>query len=45
MPNLQDYDMDENLIHAVNSNCYDVTTFPQIQKARDSLSCFHKKSF
>ena len=28
MPNLHDYDMDENLIHTVNSNYYDITTFP-----------------
>ena len=41
MPNLHDYDMDGNIIHTVNSNYYDVTTFPQIQKARDSLSLFH----
>ena len=41
MPNLHDYDMDENIIHTVNSNYYDVTTFAQIQKARDSLSLFH----
>ena len=41
MPNLLDYDMDENIIHTVNSNYYDSTTFAQIQKARDSLSLFH----
>ena len=41
MPNLHDYDMDEDIIHTVNSNYYDVTTFAQIQKARDSLSLFH----
>ena len=41
MPNLHDYVIDENLIHIVNSNYYDVTTFAQIQKARDSLSLFH----
>ena len=40
MPNLQDHDMDKNLIHTVNSNYYAVSTFPQIQKARDSLSVF-----
>ena len=32
LPNLQDFDMDENLIHAVNSKYYDVSTFPQIKK-------------
>ena len=41
MPNLHDYDKDENIIHTVNSDYYDVTTFAQIQKARDSLSLFH----
>ena len=41
MANLLDYDMDENIIHTVNSNYHDVTTFAQIQKARDSLSLFH----
>ena len=41
MPNLHDYDMDGNIIHTVNSNYCDVTTFAQIQKARDSLSLFH----
>ena len=28
-------------IQYLNSNYYDVTTFAQIQKARDSLSLFH----
>ena len=41
MPNLHNCDMDENVVHTVNSNYYDVTTFSQIQKARDSLSLFH----
>ena len=32
LPILQDFDMDENLIHAVNSKYYDVLTFPQIKQ-------------
>ena len=42
LPNLQDFDMDENLIHAVNSKYYDVSTFPQIKKmTKKSFSLFH----
>ena len=41
MPNLQDFDMDENLIHKVNSKYYDIVSFPQIRKTRDSFSLFH----
>ena len=33
--------MAENLIHTVNSNYSVFTTFPQIQKAKDSFSFFH----
>ena len=32
MPNLQDFDMDENLIHKVNSKYYDVIDFPEVKK-------------
>ena len=41
MPNLQDFDMDENLIHKVNSKYYDIVSFPQIRTTRDSFSLFH----
>ena len=41
LPKLQDFDMDENLIHAVNSKYYDVSTFPQIKKMTKSFSLFH----
>ena len=41
LPNLQDFDMDESLIHAVNSKYYDVSTFPQIKKMTKSFSLFH----
>ena len=41
LPNLQDFDMDENLIHAVNSKYYDVSTFPQIKKMTKSFPLFH----
>ena len=41
LPNLQDFGMDENLIHAVNSEYYDVSTFPQIKKMTKSFTLFH----
>ena len=41
MPNLQDFDMDENLIHKVNSKYYDIVSFPQIRKTGDSFSLVH----
>ena len=41
LPNLQDFDMDENLIHEVNSKYYDVSTFPEIKKMTKSFSLFH----
>ena len=28
MPNIQDFDMDENLTHKVNSKYYDIVSFP-----------------
>ena len=40
LPNLQDFDMDENLIHAVNSKCYDISTFSQMKKMTKSFSFF-----
>ena len=41
MPNLQDFDMDEILIHKVNSKYYDIISFPQIRKTNGSFSLFH----
>ena len=42
MPSLHDFDMDENLIHKVSSDYYDMVTFPKTMKTKDllfTLSC------
>ena len=41
MPSLHDFDMDEDLIHKVNSNYYDTITFPETMKTKDCFSLFH----
>ena len=41
MPSLQDFDMDENLIHKVNSKYYDIIDFTMVNKNPISLSMFH----
>ena len=41
MPNLHDFDMDDNLIHKVNSKYYDIIDFPQIKKNSHAFSIFH----
>ena len=41
MPNLHDFDMDENLIHKVNSRYYDIIDFSRIKKYPHQLSLFH----
>ena len=41
MPNLHDFDMDGNLIHKVNSKCFDIIDFPQIKKNSNAFSIFH----
>ena len=41
LPSLQDFDVDQNLIHKVNSKYFDIVTFPQIKKSKDSFSLFH----
>ena len=41
MPNLHDFYMDGNLIHKVNSKCYDIIDFPQIKKNSHAFSIFH----
>ena len=41
MPSLHDFDMDENLIHTVNSDYYDIITFPKTMKTKDCCSLFH----
>ena len=41
MPSLHDFDMDENLIHKVNSDYYDIITFPKTMKTKDCFSLFH----
>ena len=41
MPSLQDFDMDENLIHKVNSKYYDIIDFTMVNKNPDPLSMFH----
>ena len=44
MPDLQELDMDENLIHKVNSDYYDLINFPKIRKTADSFSVLHLNS-
>ena len=41
MPNLNDFDLDENLIHKVNSNYQDIISFQKIRKTKNSFSLFH----
>ena len=41
MPSLHDFDMDENLIHKLNSDYYDIITFPKTMKTKDCFSLFH----
>ena len=41
MPNLHDFDMDENLIHKVNSKYYDIIEFAKLSRNTNSLSMFH----
>ena len=38
MPNLQEFDMDQNLINRVNSNYYDILNFPKIRTTMDSIA-------
>ena len=38
MPNLQEFDMDQNLINKVNSNYYNILNFPKIRTAMDSIT-------
>ena len=40
-PNLNDFDMDENLIHKVNSNYQDIISFQKNRKTKNSFSLFH----
>ena len=40
LPSLQDFDMDENVIHKVNSKYYDIVPFPQIKKNKDIFPFF-----
>ena len=41
MPSLHDFDMDEKLIHKVNSDYYDNITFPETMKTKDCFVLFH----
>ena len=41
MPNLHDFDMDENLIHKVNSLHYDIIDFSRVKKYPHQFSLFH----
>ena len=41
VPNLHDFDMDDNLIHKVNSKYYDIIDFPQIKKNSHAFYIFH----
>ena len=41
MPSLHDFDTDENLIHKMNSDYYDIITFSKTMKTKDCFSLFH----
>ena len=41
MPILHDFDMDENLIHKVNSRDYDMIDFSRVKKYPHQFSLFH----
>ena len=41
MSSLRDFDIDENLIHNVNSKYYDIIDFTMVDKNPNSLSMFH----
>ena len=41
MPNLHDFDMDENLIHKVNSHYYAIIDFSRVKKNPHQFSLFH----
>ena len=41
MPSLHDFDMNENLIHKVNSDYYNIITFLKTMKTKDCFSLFH----
>ena len=41
MPDLHGFDMDENLIHKVNSCYYDIIDFSRIKKYLHQFSLFH----
>ena len=43
MPNLQEFDMDENLINKVNSDYYDLINFPKIRTTADFFFYFSFK--
>ena len=40
MPSLEDFDMDENLIHKVSSDYYYIMSFPKTMKNKDCFSLF-----
>ena len=41
MPGLHDFDMDENLIHKVNSKYYDIMDFSEVKENAHQFSLFH----
>ena len=41
MPGLHDFDMDENLIHKVNSKYYDIIDFSEVKENPCQFSLFH----
>ena len=42
LPNLNDFDMDENLIHTIDSQYYEITEFSKLNHAvKDGFSLFH----
>ena len=38
LPNLADFDLDKNLVHIINSKCYEIHDISDLSRAEDSLS-------
>ena len=41
LPSLNDFDMDENLVNAINSKYYDTSELRNVYNSKSSFSLFH----
>ena len=41
MPNMTDFDIDENLAHTINSRYMEISDLSKLQDTKDSFSLFH----